>query len=696
MTTDKRFDQSVSRWLEETAPAQLPERVLEATFERTRKSRQHVGLRALLGRLSMPRFVPALGGAAIVVVAAAVAFSFFYFDRQGGLGASPSVDDPRQPFIGVWISTSDADGGTQTMTVERAANLTVEIVVTDTIATVCSGTPSTMTGTGTVDSNSLVIPTPDYRCDDGSEPLALSGPPLIEQLRNLTYLRDPGRDMLTVGNGVWLRAGAEAPSPEPVDGPTRAPDTTGSMWPQSSLEEVRAAQERADAGDPDYTWQVDSALVGDAAPWGAEVLDRFVREVLGWEQVRNGGGYAYGEDGSLYDELVFFRCAPGRTNPLYPDDAKGRGCAPTIDDFRYETVMLTLEQPARRDPSGIWVVTGWEMLQPGEPSNLFDHLYPDFTQRQYEQVAPPSEAEATALLEAFLGARVDGEGAEQYLHLHRDEEPLSTSELVPMLLYATTGGAPYERYETDLLHGPEWPSGWMDFGTRLFASDGTVVEQSFAVIRQEDGGLGLVYGYPVTDVSPTTENGQAVAVPYSFLDGTVTFSAALPWDGAGGGLGSGQGPTFAAYLGNPGHAERFEIMADPLPVEAGCEPGSAPTDAEALAQSILSDPDLEATVPMAVSVGGIDALQMDVVAAPGASVCARGFGGPLVITDGGDDSWAPGWLGQEGGRMRLYLLDLPEGSAQILAIAIAAPESEFERVVEAAAPIVDSIEFHVP
>jgi hypothetical protein len=47
--------------------------------------------------------------------------------------------------------------------------------------------------------------------------------------------------------------------------------------------------------------------------------------------------------------------------------------------------------------------------------------------------------------------------------------------------------------------------------------------------------------------------------------------------------------------------------------------------------------------------------------------------------------------------MRLYLFDVPEGSSmRILAIAIIAPESRFERVVEAAAPVIDSIEFHAP
>ena len=59
-----------------------------------------------------------------------------------------SFPDPRGPFLGVWISTSDGDGGTQTMTVELSADDFVEIVVTDTVAMVCSGTSSTMTGSG--------------------------------------------------------------------------------------------------------------------------------------------------------------------------------------------------------------------------------------------------------------------------------------------------------------------------------------------------------------------------------------------------------------------------------------------------------------------------------------------------------------------------------------------------------------------
>ena len=63
MTTDKRLDEAISRWLEESAQGRLPERVLDATFERTRSSRQQVGWRATPAENSTssdshPRSVP--------------------------------------------------------------------------------------------------------------------------------------------------------------------------------------------------------------------------------------------------------------------------------------------------------------------------------------------------------------------------------------------------------------------------------------------------------------------------------------------------------------------------------------------------------------------------------------------------------------------------------------------------------------
>jgi hypothetical protein len=60
-----------------------------------------------------------------------------------------------------------------------------------------------------------------------------------------------------------------------------------------------------------------------------------------------------------------------------------------------------------------------------------------------------------------------------------------------------------------------------------------------------------------------------------------------------------------------------------------------------------------------------------------------------------DDQDYHGVALEHGQRMRLYLLDLPMGgSHRILAIAIVAPEQRFERVIQAAKPVVDSFEFH--
>ena len=135
------------------------------------------------------------------------------------------------------------------------------------------------------------------------------------------------------------------------------------------------------------------------------------------------------------------------------------------------------------------------------------------------------------------------------------------------------------------------------------------------------------------------------------------------------------------------------ILVNPLPPEAPCG-RRVPPSAEELVQAIRSNPDLEATAPVIERVGGIDALRMDVVAAPGASV------GPCTAADAVDvvsvpgRPWASVGLGDLG---RLYVLDLPGGSARTLAIWITAPDAAvFEQALDAAAPLLDSFEFHAP
>jgi hypothetical protein len=576
-----------------------------------------------------------------IAVFALVAIGFV---RLLGSVGTPAAD-PGSPFEGTWVST-DADGSTQTMTVQVSADDAVEIVVTDDVAAVCSGTPSIMTGTGRIEGGTqLIIPAPVYTCDDGLEPEAVSGPPLQEQLRNLTFVLDAPTETLTdsVG-GLWQREGAEPPSP--------APTMSGQMWPQSSLEEARQAQELADAGDPEYTWQVDAQLVSDDA-WTrlyngeVELVDRFLREVLGWEAYMQ-NNLVGGADYSLADQR-FLRCAPGRTNPLYPPqpDSQNRGesCAPTLDELTYESVSLDLVQPGRQGPGGIWVVSNWR-------PTTFAQADPAVT-----------EAQATERLEEFLAARIAGRGAEYQVDVYADW----VGRELP-LLYATTSGAPYERFEYERVDGPNWPyGGFVTFSVRLFADDGaTVVEQE--IYSHWDGGLSAGIEGGLALGGTTTENGRPVPMLHAQFDGEVTYSS----------------PSQSAWtVGDDG----FIDFTDPAVFWSDCAQGPAPADAAAFAQAVIADPNFETTAPVAARVGGVEAVAMDVALSPAGRVC-----GPYR-TD------VHQWINslEPGKRLRLFLVDLPEGmSMRTLAITVMAPVARFDDVVADATPIIDSIEFHAP
>jgi hypothetical protein len=205
--------------------------------------------------------------------------------------------------------------------------------------------------------------------------------------------------------------------------------------------------------------------------------------------------------------------------------------------------------------------------------------------------------------------------------------------------------AVYRRWDSLDEPGPTstWPHGDMELTVRLFANGGeTVVEQQVSL---QSGDLSH-------RATQTTENGVPVVAPYVFFDGEVRVFAADPWR---------LSPFFesALSLHDQSGDERVEIVRHPVPVATGCAHGPAPADADALAQSILSDADLVATVPVDVSVGGAERLAMEVTVAPGASVCET-FASTLVLT--------------------------------ILAIAIVAPEARFDDTLAAAAPIIESIE----
>jgi hypothetical protein len=225
---------------------------------------------------------------------------------------------------------------------------------------------------------------------------------------------------------------------------------------------------------------MESILISAGKVDTPEILARFVREELGWEEFALTGetGDSIESQGIRAVGAQLIRCEPGKSNPLWPNDPLAGGCAPTIDDFHYETVQIFVAQPGNRDPEGIWVASAWEESGP------------------FEQVAPLTDVEIAAILEPFLQARIAGEGAEQYLHLG-DGFP------EPGFLYATSTGAPYERAEFEVASGQEWPGSWIALKVRMFAEGGqTVVEQPFSL----DHGARWVL-HP-SRYDPGTENGQ--------------------------------------------------------------------------------------------------------------------------------------------------------------------------------------------
>ena len=427
----------------------------------------------------------------------------------------------------------------------------------------------------------------------------------------------------------------QRPSPSPAP-----PTATGLVWPQTSLEEVRRAQERADAGSPDFAWQVDP-LLRLRDPSSAELFTRFVEAELGWEASEAIGISDFGDVGVL-------RCEPGETNPLYPTDIEAGRCAPTIDEHRYEMVAVHVKQPVRQDATGIWVVTGYEMLEP------------------YEQVTPPTEEQTTELLEGFLQARIDGAGAEEYV----DTSALDADGLP--FLYAAPNGAPYERAEFDVVESPLWPDGRMRFEVRLFADGGaTVVEQVF---RMDSPALGLWYD-DEPDLPGTTVNGQDVPVPTSVFGGDVTFQMIPPWVSQG----SDDSSQYNLMTDDFQFDAAFQLL-DSGPLVTACDRGSAPVDAQQLAETIASNPALGATDPVAVRIGGVPAVQID-------------------MSNGLDDTCKPPEKVEapnaSGTRVRLYLVDLPSGSTgRILALMFISREESFDRLVEVATPLVDTIQIH--
>ncbi len=197
-------------------------------------------------------------------------------------------------------------------------------------------------------------------------------------------------------------------------------------------------------------------------------------------------------------------------------------------------------------------------------------------------------------------------------------------------------------------------------------------------------------------VPAPTVTAAAVPVAYDLLDGAVTYRAPDNLLPSQDGYSGHDRLALVGILPDDDAPRRVIVMlSDPQPIGPTCAGDPAPPDAEALARSIRSDPDLEATAPVATTIGGIPALQMDVLLAKGASSCpwsehGTSGEGPLLL-----DHLPFAAMPFFGDRARVWLMDLPEGSgARVLTIAVITDEDSFETVLKSAMPVIRSVGVH--
>ena len=179
-------------------------------------------------------------------------------------------------------------------------------------------------------------------------------------------------------------------------------------------------------------------------------------------------------------------------------------------------------------------------------------------------------------------------------------------------------------------------------------------------------------------------NQGSAPTPYRFPGGTTRFAATdPPW--------RPDPLNDNTMMYGTGPYEGIRFLGDPRPVGTRCEVGPAAADAASMAAIIGADPDIRASDPIPVLISGTDGVQMDVAAAPRASLCDQ-LGEPGLFKVAGTPSgdWGA-YLGLNGRwRYRLYLVDDP-GSSRIVAIVVFAPERRFDGLMQAAAPVLDSI-----
>jgi hypothetical protein len=210
-----------------------------------------------------------------------------------------------------------------------------------------------------------------------------------------------------------------------------------------------------------------------------------------------------------------------------------------------------------------------------------------------------------------------------------------------------------------------------------FVAAATPIVESMQFIGQ----AGCVDGSRCLGVlAPGTYTTREMEVPLTF---TVPDGWVNDWDVP---LGYAIVPADAAETSEPGIFIFLDVYAS---TQTACSRLPAPGVGRAAADLVAwlaSLPDLSITPPEAVTVGGLSGTRVDVSVTSGGPVCSPGDY-QLWVSD-----YGPLWWGLTPGHpQRHYVLDLP--SRHNVLVVLPAPEADFDALMEAVAPIVESFDF---
>lgn len=482
MAANDQLDNSISAWLQDAAPSQLPQRVLTATFGQTRR----------MGQARIPRWKASVVPRSRAAFASATAAAIVIV-AAGSLG------------LGLLLSRQ-APGATPSPHPSSGIPAFVELGIFEPVAGwVVYGGASGIWGDNPGG--------PDVKLAGGAgEPLEWSrdGTRLLVEGEHLFILHADGSETQLTPDSLPIRAATISPDGSRVvfgaliDGEPGLYAVDADGGPAELLIQLENPEGVSYSPDGVHIAYLTGSGDNSHRVWIMEA-DGNNSHVIVANDTTLGAGHVQGIAWSPAGD----RIALGLEGTIFT-------FAPDGTDF-----SAGLSSAGQSHP--FWSPDGAQLETKG-PWHPGRSLPSTESPPAPQPTAPPLDTAAQEFLDGFVAARVAGVGAEQYL-----EGPDDVVFGDVPLLYATTEGNHYERAGFKQVLGLEWPYELTAFRVRLLA--GRDVVEQLLFLSRENQRLVLEYvpdGF-ATELAPTTENGIPIARPYVAFDGAVTLDVAHPW-----------------------------------------------------------------------------------------------------------------------------------------------------------------------